>query len=86
MQESLRAVENLIKCGALDGMGANRRQMLMAVPSVLDSIAEEKKVIIEGQMKLFGDDSEFHDEPSLPDVEEFTKREILDMERETAGI
>ncbi len=81
-----RAVENLIKCGALDGMGANRRQMLMAVPSVLDSIAEEKKVTIEGQMNLFGDDGEFHDEPSLPDVEEFTKREILDMERETAGI
>ena len=81
-----RAVENLIKCGAFDGMGANRRQMLMAVPTMLDSIADEKRISIEGQMNMFGDDSDFHNEPALPDVGEFTKRELLDMERETAGI
>ncbi len=81
-----RAVENLIKCGALDGMGANRRQMLMSVPVMLDSIAEEKRISIEGQMNLFGEEDAFHNEPELPNAVEFSRRELLDMERETAGI
>ena len=33
-----RAVESLIKCGAFDGLGANRRQLLAVVKSVLDDI------------------------------------------------
>ena len=81
-----RAVENLIKCGALDGLGANRRQMLMAVTTVLENISEERKISIEGQMNLFGEEEGFHNEPELPKVGGFTRRELLDMERETAGI
>ena len=33
-----RAVESLIKCGALDGLGANRRQMLYAFPEIAAEI------------------------------------------------
>ena len=33
-----RAVESLIKCGALDGLGNNRREMLLALDGVLDGL------------------------------------------------
>ena len=82
-----RALENLIKCGALDGLGANRRQMLMSVNIFLDQIADEKKSSIEGQMNFFGnDDSLSADSPQLPNVAEFSPSELLSMEKETAGI
>ena len=81
-----RSLENLIKCGALDGLGANRRQMLMAMTSFLEQIAEEKKISMEGQMSLFGDGLTTGGEPVLPEAGEFSQKELLNMERETAGL
>lgn len=82
-----RALENLIKCGALDGIGANRRQMLLAAGPFCDRIAEEKKSRIEGQMNFFGDDDGLvGGSPELPKVAEFSHQELLEMEMETAGI
>ena len=38
-----RAVESLIKSGALDGLGANRRQMLMAMNEIIDELDSKKR-------------------------------------------
>lgn len=45
-----RAIESLVKCGALDGLGNNRREMLLAVERVLDSLEADKRRNVEGQM------------------------------------
>ncbi len=82
-----RAVESLIKSGALDGLGANRRQMLMSVDSVLEFIASEKNRNISGQLDLFGmsgDDSS--GAPPLPRVAEFPLSDLLEMEKQSAGL
>ncbi len=38
-----RALESLIKCGALDDLGCNRRQMLASVTMILDTLEADKR-------------------------------------------
>ena len=82
-----RALENLIKSGSLDGLGANRRQMLMISDKVLNTIADKKQNNLEGQMDFFSDD--FGGDAvsiDLPPAAEFSQKELLEMERDTTGI
>ncbi len=82
-----RAVENLIRCGAFDSFPSNRRQMLQAVDSVLDSIDDQRRRNLEGQLNLFeSPDIEKPQEPRLPYVEDFSLKERLLMEKDTIGI
>ena len=83
-----RALESLIKCGALDGMGANRRQMLTMSKSVLDDLDYEAKHNLNGQMSLFdmGAQEARSTEPVVPDLPEFPDDELLRMEKEIAGM
>ncbi len=84
-----RYMENLIKAGALDGFGVNRRQMMMGYGPVMDSISQEKKNEISGQMDLFSllseEESAQYKTP-LPNVSEYDKEELLNFEREVMGI
>ena len=84
-----RALENLIKCGALDGLGANRRQMLLSCDVFLQYLNSAKNQNIEGQLDLFGisdSGNSSENEPSLPNVQEFAMSELLEMEKQTAGL
>ncbi len=83
-----RAVESLIRCGALDGLGANRRQMLMGMNEIIDELDSKKKRNIEGQIGLFdmGSDLARHSEPVLRYYDEFPLYELLSMEKETTGL
>jgi DNA polymerase-3 subunit alpha len=88
-----RAVESLIKCGCFDGLGANRRQLIMIHQTVLDGIANDRRRNVEGQMDMFGmsqDDSGADptrtDLFDLPDFSEFSKKELMSMEREVTGL
>ncbi len=84
-----RAVENLIKCGAMDSLGLNRAQMLYSYETILDSVADRKKRNLEGQLQLF---DLFSDEPekkstvSIPKLQELAKNELMQMEKETIGL
>ena len=49
-----RAVENLIRCGAFDSLGAKRSQLVAVYERVLDGIASSRRKNVEGQMDLFG--------------------------------
>ncbi len=82
-----RAVESLIRAGAFDSLGARRKALLFALDSVIDGVSTESRKNISGQMDLFGmgDDSVSREAP-LPDVPEFTRRELVAMERETTGL
>ena len=82
-----RTLEALIKSGALDSLGSNRRSMLSGYENLLSNIDAEKKRNLSGQMSLFGgmDDSPNREE-SLPNLPDFTLRERLNMEKETTGL
>ena len=48
-----RAIESLIKCGALDNLDANRRQMLSVMKTVLDDLDYDRRKNAGGQMSFF---------------------------------
>lgn len=83
-----RAVESLIRSGALDSLGANRRQMLQALPVLVANLEEHRKKTMYGQVGFFdlGGDDSFGMEFEMPDVEEFPKAELLKMEKEMTGL
>lgn len=86
-----RAIESLVKCGAFDGLGANRRQLLAISKTVLDDLDYETKRNMGGQLSFFDlgntdEQSKTSNEPLMPDLEEFSKSELLFMENEIAGM
>ena len=84
-----RTLENLIKSGAFDTFGNNRRQMMNVYARMLDNEAKQGKDAISGQMSLFDlvDESEKSQfEIKMPDVSEYTKEDILAFEKEVLGV
>lgn len=80
-----RALESLIKCGALDGLGNNRREMMMSFELMLDALSQRHD--LDGQMSLLGDDdtvtaNEFEIKPA----EEYSHAQLLSLEKEMLGI
>lgn len=88
-----RTLENLIKCGAFDGMGANRRQMYSVIDSIIDELDNAKRRNVDGQIG-FGDLTSAVDEleqaPSTafiyPELDEFSPETLLKYEKEVAGM
>ncbi|MCR5595336.1 MAG: DNA polymerase III subunit alpha [Lachnospiraceae bacterium] len=84
-----RVVENLIKGGALDSFGANRRQLLMVYESLMDDVHKDRKNNAAGQMSLFdmmGSEGTQIMDFKLPPVEEMPKEELLQNEKEVLSI
>lgn len=82
-----RAVESLIKSGALDGLDANRRQMLMAMNEIIDDLDSKKRRNVEGQIGLFDSfQSTAPSQTALKFFEEFPQGELLAMEKSTTGL
>ena len=82
-----RAVESLVKCGALDGLGNNRREMLLSVERVMESLEADKRRNVEGQLGFFDSpQSGEAGEPSLQKAEDFSTADKLSMEKEVTGM
>ena len=83
-----RAVENFIKCGAMDCFGYHRSQLLAVYDQIMDSVAHTRRKTIEGQIGMF--DLLDADEPSvsipIPDLAEMKKADLMMLEKETTGI
>ncbi len=83
------ALETLIKAGALDSTGGNRRQMAEAVDRAMQAGASALADRKSGQKSLFGGLDEEEGEgaavASLPQVDDYEERERLLMEREVLG-
>ncbi|MBE6770996.1 MAG: DNA polymerase III subunit alpha [Ruminococcaceae bacterium] len=88
-----RAIESLIKCGAFDGMGANRRQMYSVIDNIIEDLDNSKRRNVDGQLG-FGDLMNASEEtqdtfvPSFnyPEYEEFSQEILLKYEKEVAGM
>ncbi|MDD3413647.1 MAG: DNA polymerase III subunit alpha [Lachnospiraceae bacterium] len=84
-----RTVESFIKSGALDSLGGTRKQFMYVYAQMIDSVTQNRKNNMAGQMTLFdiADDSEKENfEIKLPDVGEFPKETILTFEKEVLGV
>ena len=82
-----RAVESLIKCGAFDNLGYNRREMITSVKAVLESCEYEHRYSSAGQMSFFDTYVEDNSiEQAITRLEDFTITEKLAMEKEMAGM
>jgi len=83
-----RAVENFIKCGAMDCFGHNRSSLLAVYDQMMDSVASTRKKNLEGQMGLFAmlDDDDAGAAIPIPKLPERSRTELMSMEKETTGI
>ena len=81
-----RAVESLIRSGAFDSLGVNRKALMQMLDMVLDSVTSDGRRNVAGQYDLFGGGEEPGASVEIPDVSEFTRPELMAMERETTGL
>lgn len=83
-----RSVESLIRCGALDCFDTNRRQMLQALPSLITNLENYRQSTKYGQVGFFdiGQGEIMSLDFEVPDVAEFSKNELLKMEKEMTGL
>ena len=84
-----RVIENFIKAGALDCLGATRKQLMSVYMRMMDDLMNSRKNDMAGQMSLF----DFADEEdkqdyiiAMPDVGEYSKEMKLAFEKEVLGI
>ena len=83
-----RAVENFIKCGAMDCFGYNRSSLLAVYDQMMETVAHTRKKNLEGQMGLFDmlDDDDTAISIPIPRLPERSRAELMAMEKETTGI
>ena len=83
-----RAVENFIKCGAMDCFGYHRSELLAVYDTMMDAIASSRKKNLEGQIGLFEmlQDTDEAVSIPIPKLNEMHKADLMLMEKETTGI
>lgn len=84
-----RAIENLIKAGALDSLEGTRKQFMMIYIAILDNVNSNRKNNLSGQMSLFdfaAEEEKKDFEITMPDVGEYTVEQKLQFEKEVLGL
>ncbi|HEY5524976.1 MAG TPA: DNA polymerase III subunit alpha, partial [Clostridium sp.] len=83
-----RAVESLIKAGALDKFNIFRSKLLAVFEKLMDGVANDRKRNIDGQISLFGLAEDSMELPTVkfPNIKEFSKKNLLAMEKEMTGL
>ncbi len=80
-----RALECLIKVGAMDAFG-NRAALLASLDRLVAISSNHFRAAEAGQMSLFGESTGVTEDIQLPDVSNVDKREMLNWERELIGL
>lgn len=85
-----KAVESLIKAGALDSLNENRAAHMAVYEGLMESAQHDSKKNLEGQMSLFQLNAEQMEAeeaaPRLPDAANFSKDILTSMEKEMLGV
>ena len=83
-----RAVENFIKCGAMDCFGYHRSELLAVYDQLMDSVSYSRKKNLEGQMGLFTmlEEEDAAASIQIPKLKELNRADLMAMEKETTGI
>lgn len=78
-----KAMESLIRCGALDDFAGNRAQFLAVYERIIEAGQKSLRNNIKGQVSIF---QEVAKDEDLPNLKDFPLRDKLDMEKEVIGI
>lgn len=78
-----RAIEALIRCGAMDNFNGNRAQFLAIYEKILVSSSTNVKNNVLGQFSIFDQDNV---NEYLPSIKDFSQKNKLEMEKEVIGI
>ena len=85
-----RAVESLIKAGAMDCLEGNRAQLMAVYETLIDRAKNYNKQVIDGQISLFQSHSDqmasAGDAGAIPDIADFPKKIKLNWEKEMIGM
>ena len=83
-----RAVENFIKCGAMDCFGYHRSELLAVYDTMMGTLSSTRKKNLEGQLGLFSmlDEPDSSARIPIPKLPEMSRPELMSMEKETTGI
>lgn len=83
-----RAVENFIKCGAMDCFGYHRSELLSVYEKMMNAVSDTRKKNLEGQLGLFSmlSGREAAANIVIPHMDELPRAELMAMEKETTGI
>ncbi|MGB9886621.1 MAG: DNA polymerase III subunit alpha [Moorellales bacterium] len=87
-QVNKRVIESLIRCGAMDSLGAGRARLLAGLDACLEAGQRRQEDRLRGQLSLFDLASgreELASEVELPEVPEYSPQELLAMEKEMLG-
>ena len=86
-----RMVETLIKSGAFDKLGVYRSQLLNSYENLINTLAEKNRNNISGQLDMFslpldGNQASIEPEFKYPNIQEFSLKELLMLEKESSGM
>jgi DNA polymerase-3 subunit alpha len=85
-----KALESLIKAGALDCLDSNRAKHLAVYETLIESAQNSSRKNIAGQLSLFQTNTEVMQDAgvggSLPDIENFSKDILMSMEKDMLGV
>jgi DNA polymerase-3 subunit alpha len=83
-----RALEAMIKSGAMDEFGVTRRGLMYALPEAIKSAGQHARAAAAGQDDMFGLDSPPKEEvvETLPEFDEWPERVLLSNEKEALGL
>lgn len=81
-----KCIESLIKAGAFDEFGDNRSTLLASFEDIIDAINDDNRKNIKGQVNLFDMGGAETPKYDLLVKQEFSKKDILVMEKEMMGI
>jgi DNA polymerase-3 subunit alpha len=82
-----KALESLVKCGALDIFNTSRKKMLNISQKILDILNTNKKYKLDGQISFFSNENFIEQNSDENDcTEEFDKKTLLRMEKEVMGL
>lgn len=83
-----KALESLIKSGAFDSLGYKRSELIAVHETALQSIHDNEKVNLKGQMNLLDfdqKDQNEEDDIKFPPVNEYKNKQKLSLEKEVLG-
>ncbi|MBQ1410629.1 MAG: DNA polymerase III subunit alpha [Oscillospiraceae bacterium] len=83
-----RAVENLIRCGAMDCFGQRRSQLLAVYEPMMSWLSNQSRRNLSGQIGLFDTlaDPEAYMRFPIPDIPELEPFALLNGEKQTTGL
>jgi DNA polymerase-3 subunit alpha len=81
-----KAIECLIKAGAMDGFGYTRRALLSNIEKIIESAQDASRAKKDADFSLFGDTAEMTKASiEIRNIDEYIKKELIGYEKETLG-